>query len=167
MIIYFEDGYMQMPPDPEIRQPGYHTVYAAAGYFACEKKLDAILAENKRFTVVYTNSVAALQNKYCYDDYAGYMLILRDKHGKWHHVDYFTQRELRPAHNIFHLYKSGEFGKPGEREVVVNMCQNCFEVKMPLNRLSANLSICPDCEKALTVEAFNIDLDKFFMEDEE
>lgn len=169
MIIYFEDGYLQMPwhlPVSQWYKPQpYHRVYAAAGYNACEEKLDEILRTEDPYTIVYTNSVAALQSKYCWDNLFGCTLYFRDKYGEWYNADAFTYKALRQAHNFFHLYRAGEFGMPGERVAVAIYCQNCFEVKLPMARHTEGHRICPECERSMTEEAFNIDLEEFFKEE--
>lgn len=166
MIIYFEDGYLQMPWVPPRTYQSYHRVYAAAGYNTCEEKLNEILRTEDPYTIVYTNSVAALQNKYCWNNMLGCTLYFRDKYGEWYHADAFTYKELRPAYNFFSLYKSGEFGWPGTRETVSVFCQNCFETKLSPERLEFGHKICPECEASMKEEAFlKIDLDKFLSEE--
>lgn len=147
MIIYFEDGYMRFPYMPTDIRGAYHTVYAAAGYFACVQQLDKILETDDPLCSVYTNSIAALHNKYCWDDIYGCLLYLRDKYGKWCPAADFTHRELRQPHNFMHLYQAGEFGFPDERVTITHYCQNCFETRVPAGR-----KLCRECEASMMTD---------------
>lgn len=108
MKIYFEDG-MTLPKERLAFEFGYR-VDARFGFSDNQSQLDAIL-EMRPDAVIYTNSLVALSNKYCWNEKlkvpelyirAGeYMIFTR--------IDELTTRELRKGHNLAKLYINGEF----------------------------------------------------------
>ena len=109
MIVYFEDGQVtdSMYSDNGKRMK---TVDAGNGYSCCRKMLREI-EENYPFeTEVYTNSLDALSNYWCWDDSKGIpMIYLRDSTGDWVHITCLTDREIRRHHNLEKMYVNGVF----------------------------------------------------------
>ena len=110
MKIYFEDG--QLLPKSMLPFKCDHIVDAADGYSDCENAFEWILYNDCR-SVVYTNMITALCNKYAWNgDYGVFEIYMRcGKDKKFYMVQELTQRELRSAHNIMKLYMNGEFRK--------------------------------------------------------
>ena len=107
MKIYFEDGELLNRTDLQITYDV--SIDAKYGYSLCESRLDTLLALPSDI-VVYTNSTAALDGKYVWNnEYSVHELFLRDKNGVFQRVDKLTDRELRQGHNIRNLYVSGAF----------------------------------------------------------
>ena len=108
MQIYFEDGELRadftLSPRPDLR------IDAAAGFSANEKALDAAL-KDETVKIVYTNSLVALSNKYCWNDDKTIpeLYIRRPGCHTFDRIDKCTAREIRYAHNVMLLYMNGEF----------------------------------------------------------
>lgn len=109
LMVYFEDG----PLVKDIRWRLYPQINidAADGVSDNLAAADKILEASKgTITVVYTNQILLLDSKYIYFDkgnrFCGY---LRYKDNSWMNLEYLTDRELRPGHNIPKLYLAGEF----------------------------------------------------------
>lgn len=109
MIVYFEDGPVieSLYSDNGKRMI---TVDAGIGYSFCRKMLREI-DENYPFdTEVYTNSLDALSNHWCWDDQKRKpMIYLRNSYGKWTLITYLTDREIRRHHNLEKMYVNGVF----------------------------------------------------------
>ena len=107
MIIYFEDGELRadftLSPRPDLR------IDASAGFSANEKALKDAL-ENEDIKIVYTNSLVALSNKYCWNaDKSVPDLYIRRGGHVFDRVDNLTAKEIREAHNLMMMYMNGEF----------------------------------------------------------
>ena len=107
MKIYFEDSWLYTPEESLNID---YIIDAGAGITWCEKKLDEIF-KTKPEAAVYTNSVAALSNKYCWNRklHAPELYIRVGRNRTFTRVDSLTDRELRAGHNLMHLYRNGEF----------------------------------------------------------
>ena len=107
MKIYFEDGYLVLgryAPDFNF------VVDAGHGATNNERYLEALLEKTPDCSV-YTNSVVAVHNHYCWNNELGVpeLYIRREHNGDWFRVDQLTNRELREGHNLAKMYWSGEF----------------------------------------------------------
>ena len=110
MKIYFEDG--QLLPKDMLPFKCNHTIDAGEGYSYCEDALEW-LRYNDPCSVVYTNSIIALCNKYAWNiDYGVFEIYMRcGKDKAFHMIDKLTQRELREGHNIMKMYMANKFRK--------------------------------------------------------
>ena len=109
MKIYFEDGEMAFS-----YLPFAHTacrIDAKYGYSKNSADLD-FLSCYQPDTIVYTNSLLALDNKYCWNKELKVpeLYIRAGEHMVFTRVDKLTTRELRQGHNLMKLYMNGEFG---------------------------------------------------------
>lgn len=111
MTIYFEDG--KLIENCDIPAPGYCFVDATNGPSYCEAILRNEKWEEDSLDIagiVYTNYVGATDGTYSWDAKKGYHdLYLRDKDEKWRLIQTFTEKELRMAHNIPHMYLAETF----------------------------------------------------------
>ena len=116
MKIYFEDG--------ELRHEYIHELYFVLKVAASAKTFEVLDASHGvgavknalnvfvKNSVVYTNSLIALDNKYAWNKELGVPEVyLRDNNFDWVRIDELTDRELREGHNLMKLYLAGEFGK--------------------------------------------------------
>lgn len=110
MIIFFEDGSITNESVYSVTGEELIKVDAGFGYTANYERLVAI-SERKEFEIrVYTNSIVALSNRWCWDEKNKIpQLYLRNKNNEWENVTHFTERELRQGHNLAALYVSGAF----------------------------------------------------------
>lgn len=108
MKIYFEDGELRSPF--QLPFSDYYKVDASKGYSENEQKLESIREEDYNATV-YTNQIAALQTKYCWDKELKVpeLYIRAGEHMIFTRIDQCTDRELRYAHNLMHMYMNGVF----------------------------------------------------------
>ena len=109
MIVYFEDGpltFENLAEDTEL----IWWVRAEWGYSNCHKELKYI-SENLPFnTKVYTNSLDAFSNFWCWNNEKKMpMIYIRDKNGEWKLISELTNRQLCEGHNLEKLYVNGEF----------------------------------------------------------
>jgi hypothetical protein len=108
MKIYFEDGelrhYTQIPFEVDL------AVQANLGVTQNLNMLDWFV-EHSPDATVYTNSILALSNKYCWnkDLQVPELYIRAGKHMEFTRIDELTTRELREGHNLMKLYVNGEF----------------------------------------------------------
>lgn len=108
MKIYFEDGelrnYTQIPFEVD------WAVQAGLGATQNINILDWHV-EHKPDATVYTNSILALNNKYCWNKELKVpeLYIRAGEHMVFTRVDELTTRELREGHNLMKLYMNGEF----------------------------------------------------------
>lgn len=104
MKIYFEDG--ELKPNRHTAGVDYlYSIDASRGYSSCRN----ILSYTKQAypnDSIYTNSIIALNNKYCWNDIENVPeLYLRDiKTKKFVRVDNLTDKEIRKAHNLMCMY---------------------------------------------------------------
>lgn len=108
MKIYFEDGKL---------------VSSICLPFKCDRKIDARSGYSKNSAdldylncyqpnaTIYTNSLLALDNKYCWnkDLQVPELYIRAGEHMVFTRIDKLTTRELREGHNLMKLYVNGEF----------------------------------------------------------
>ena len=108
MKIYFEDGelrhYTQISFEVDL------AVQANLGVTQNLSMLDCFVKHNPDATV-YTNSILALSNKYCWnkDLQVPELYIRAGARMEFTRVDKLTTRELRKGHNLMKLYINGEF----------------------------------------------------------
>ena len=110
MIVYFEDG--TLAPFKVSLELGEHffTVDARIGYSGCRKMLRHIQNNYPFNTKVYTNSLDAFSNFWCWDDEKKMpMIYIRNKNNKWKLIQEMTDKELRIAHNLEKMYVNGVF----------------------------------------------------------
>lgn len=110
MRIYFEDRHLvfgQNVPDFDF------IVDARCGYSQNKLILDSMLSRSDENYAVYTNSLVALDNRYCWNRELGVPeLYLRSgENNKFTRVDELTDRELIAGHNLLSLFRNGEFRK--------------------------------------------------------
>lgn len=109
MIVYFEDGYI-MNESIAIETGAFIKIDAAMGHSNCRRSLRYIKDNHPFDTKVYTNSLDAFSNFWCWDEGKKTpMIYIRDEHGKWKLIQEMTDRELRAAHNLEKLYVNGAF----------------------------------------------------------
>ena len=110
MIVFFEDGSIT---NNSLFMDGKEIIKvdAGAGYSHCRMRLRAI---DKNFlfdTKVYTNSLDAFSNTWCWSEEKKMpMIYVRDEKQNWILISDLTTRKLRRAMNLEKLYVNGEFG---------------------------------------------------------
>lgn len=110
MIVYFEDG--PITNNSVFLNNGEEAlkVDAGMGYSHCRRKLRYIKDNYPFDTKVYTNSLDAFSNFWCWDDEKKMpMIYIKGKNGEWRLINELTDRELRMMHNLEKLYVSGVF----------------------------------------------------------
>lgn len=110
MIVYFEDG--SITNDSMFVENGEELIKvdAGMGYSHCHKKLRYIKDNYPFDTKVYTNSLDAFSNFWCWDNEKKMpMIYIRDDNGKWKHICEMTDKELRMCHNLEKLYVNCAF----------------------------------------------------------
>lgn len=110
MIVYFEDGKLNLCKAVlEIGELPFE-VDAGMGYSDCRRNLRWIKDTQPFNAKVYTNSLDAFSNFWCWDDEKKIPMIhIRDRSGKWRLISDMTDKELRMAHNLEKLYVNGIF----------------------------------------------------------
>ena len=110
MKIYFEDGELVTSGYLPIRD--YYEIDASKGYSHNEERLERI-REKHYNAIVYTNQIAALQTKYCWNKELKVpeLYIRAGEHMIFTRIDQLTTRELKEGHNLEKMYISGEFGR--------------------------------------------------------
>ena len=110
MKIYFEDGPLtkdmtKMPPNM------IHGIDASNGVTNNIRVLEDIKEEEPSDTVVYTNDISALNNRYAWNNELKVpeIYLRTGKNDTFIRIDELTGRVLRECHNIAHLYLAGEF----------------------------------------------------------
>lgn len=112
MIVYFEDDSILDKDNPINTDDnrGFIRVDAGMGYSHCRSKLRHIKDIYPFDTKVYTNSLDAFSNFWCWDDEKKMpMIYIRDIYGSWKLIAELTDKELRVAHNLEKLYVNGVF----------------------------------------------------------
>lgn len=108
MIVYFEDGellHAQSLPTRDIID-----VDARFGYSNCRRRLRRIKDNYPFDTAVYTNSLDAFSNLWCWsEEKKTPMIYIRNENGDWTLIQELTTRELRMAHNLEKLFVNGAF----------------------------------------------------------
>lgn len=110
MKIYFEDGRLELKNEPTV---AYDCIIDAADGMTANETMFEYMHRVHPDCNVYTNSIIALNNKYCWSDKLGVpeLYFRVDKGFPWIRVDKLTDRELRPAHNLLKMTQGGEFHK--------------------------------------------------------
>ena len=109
MIVYFEDGPLNFNASFEITK--HIEIDAGIGYSNCHRKLLYIKDKFPFNTKVYTNSLDAFSNFWCWDDEKKTpMIYIRDKNNEWKLIQELTDKELHEVHNLEKLYVNGAFG---------------------------------------------------------
>ena len=109
MKVYFEDGRLVHSSDV----PDFNfMIDAGMGVTQNESALN-LYSNLTPDCAIYTNSLVALNNKYCWnDDLKVPELYLRaGENNEFTRVDQLTDRELREGHNLMALYRNGDFYK--------------------------------------------------------
>lgn len=111
MIVYFENGSITNEALYSSSGEEMIKVDAGMGYNHCRRRLRQIDEKYPFDTEVYTNSLDAFSNCWCWDeDKKIPMIYVRNENGDWMLIDELTTRELRRAHNLEKFYVNGEFG---------------------------------------------------------
>ena len=109
MIVFFEDGPIS---HNSLSFGGKEAIKvdAGEGYSVCRKRLNEIKKNYPFNTYVYTNSLDAFSNFWCWDNEKKKpMIYIRDEKLNWTLIDELTDRELRIAHNLEKMYVNGIF----------------------------------------------------------
>lgn len=110
MIIYFEDGSITNESLYSATGEELIKIDAAQGYTANYNRLIAIEEERDFNTRIYTNSLVALSNRWCWDEVNKIpQLYIKNKNNEWENITHFTDKDLRNAHNLEKMYMSGAF----------------------------------------------------------
>ena len=105
MIIFFEDG-----PLIDSGLSFCAIVDAGMGYSKCRTELLDIDKNLPFKTRVYTNSLDAFSNYWCWDEEKNIpMIYIRDKNNNWKLISELTTRQLRRGLALEKLYINGEF----------------------------------------------------------
>ena len=110
MIIYFEDGDITNEAVYSTTGEELIKVDAGMGFTHCRNRLKWIDDNFPFDTKVYTNSLDAFSNYWCWDEQNKIpQIYIRNKNNEWKNITHFTNRELRRAMNLEKLYINGEF----------------------------------------------------------
>lgn len=114
MIVYFEDGKLIDDFLYSLTGEELIKIDAGMGYSNCRKKLRYINDNYPFDTRVYTNSLDAFSNAWCWDEEVNKPQIYIRKNddvygGEWVNITYLTDRELRRGMSLEKLYMNGEF----------------------------------------------------------
>lgn len=106
MKIYFEDGVLTATQSLELGCR--YIVNASTGYSDNEKTFDRIREEEPNVSV-YTNSLVAIKNSYCWNEelQVPELYLRSSKTGEFVRVDKITDRALHMRHHLLNLYMSG------------------------------------------------------------
>ena len=123
MKIYFEDGPLSNT-ELMTKTSGITIVFtidAKDGFSSNFCKLNEALSREfidrnvpeiiRHEYIVYTNSLVALSNKYCWNDVLGIpeLYIRKDSNSKFIRVDHLTDKEIHKVHNLMQMYINGAF----------------------------------------------------------
>ena len=110
MIVYFENGWLNHHRASLETGEDLIEIDAGMGYNNCRRKLRYIKDNCPFNTKVYTNSLDAFSNFWCWDDENKKpMIYIRDKNEKWKLIWDMADIELRRAHNLEKMYVNGVF----------------------------------------------------------
>ena len=110
MIVYFEDDFLSQYGAFLTIGEDIILVDAKNGYSNCRKKLRYIKDNCPFNTKVYTNSLDAFSNFWCWDgEKKTPMIYIRNQKGKWTLIQEMTDKELHMAHNLEKMYVNGAF----------------------------------------------------------
>ena len=107
MKIYFEDGALNARFDCPFNYAV--RIDAADGYSHCLKTLEHLKDQNFKGNV-YTNFLPAMRTVYSWNhtlDEAE--VFIRNQYNKFKNINRLTDRELRFAHNIPHMWEHKQF----------------------------------------------------------
>ena len=109
MKIYFEDSMLVFP---NLYNINYVEVDAKYGPSFCIELLDKCRFD-ETVDAIYTNFVDALATTYSWNSETKHIdIFLRHPQTReWISIDKFTDKELRPAQHIPHMYRAGVFSK--------------------------------------------------------
>lgn len=112
MKVFYENGNLTVKGFLQIKKLDNELDKTLAYVRSSGRKRDTFMfdeiAEANR--PVYTNSLIALDNKYCWNDKTGECeLYLRGRDGRWHHCDKLTKNKVCKEHNLMHRVLSGAF----------------------------------------------------------
>ena len=112
--IYFEDDYLV--PFDQIPKCDF-VLNAGAGIRRNEAELDMIYSCHPVCSL-YTNSLVALSNKYCWNDELKVpeLYLRAGPNREFTRVDHLTDKELRKKDNLLALYCNGTFNTYKEGE---------------------------------------------------
>lgn len=117
MKIYFEDGQLNIFA---LELPNVaHYIDASCGYSANQRLLDKFKKNEEMHNTsisIYTNSLIALSNKYCWNSELKLPeLYLREyKDGPFVRVTELTDKEIHQVHNLMQMYINGAFHSTNE-----------------------------------------------------
>lgn len=108
MKVYFEDGELRSTSQLSVK-PNF-VIDAGKGFTESIRLLDLAYDANPD-CVVYTNSIAAVNNRYAWNDQllVPEVYIRSGEHMLFTRIDALTERELRQGHCLARLYVAGEF----------------------------------------------------------
>lgn len=110
MIIYFEDGSITNESTYSVTGEELIKVDAANGYTANYNKLVAIEKERDFYAKIYTNSLVALSNRWCWDERNKIpQLYIRNRDGEWENATHFAYSNIRQVNNLAKMYVNGLF----------------------------------------------------------
>lgn len=89
-------------------QSGYRCISAADGPTMVMNWTDSYYDVRPNGAVI-TNSIIALNNAYAWNEETNSCDIWFWKNGEWVNIQDTTEREIRQAHNIMHMYLNGAF----------------------------------------------------------
>ena len=107
MKIYFEDGSL----DNQTKRPNNTAIIdASAGYSKNIDSIEVLITINSKLDV-WTNSIAILNNDYCWNDELQIPeLYLRDPNtNEFVRVDCLTDKEIHKCHNLMAMYINNAF----------------------------------------------------------
>lgn len=108
MKIYFEDGKLCsfLPIKMDYR------IDAGDGFSRNAADLELYMETNPS-AAIYTNSLAALSNKYVWNETLRVpeLYIRAGEYMAFTRIDELTTRELRQGHNLMRMYIAGEFNR--------------------------------------------------------
>lgn len=112
MIVYFEDGPVvdkNIPVDG-VDNTEFICIDAGTGYSNCRRMLRYVKEKLPFNTKVYTNSLDAFSNFWCWDEEKKIpMIYVKNENGKWTLISELTTKDLRISLNLEKLYVSGVF----------------------------------------------------------
>ena len=109
MIIYFEDGDLSKVLVDGFSNMGVYTINSHIGVSEILKRLSEIEKKNNK-SIVYTNSILALNNEYAWDsNYSFCNIYLRSPIGEFKNISMFTREKITKESDIAKLYLEGYF----------------------------------------------------------
>lgn len=108
MQIYFEDGRLR---DCELLFIDYDYEVDAKDGYNCNREDLYSIKDTYGDSKVYTNSLVALDNRYCWNDKLKVpeLYIRAGEEQEFIRVDKLTNRDIQESHNLLKLYINGEF----------------------------------------------------------